>query len=192
MSGSILRVRIPVERVGVLIGSEGRIKKVVEEKLSVNLQVDGKTGDAEIVVTQGTNPADAFRARDIVMAIGRGFSPENALALLNEDLGLRVIDLRELLGRSNADIQRIKGRIIGANGKARRNLEEHTGTKVSVYGHTVSIIGDVEHADVACEAIDLLIHGSMHKSVYRFLESKRDELRKAEAEIWKRPVEGGK
>ncbi len=192
MSGSILRVKIPVERVGVLIGSDGRIKKAVEEKLSVQLQVDGKTGDIEILTSQGANPADAFRAQDIVMAIGRGFSPENALSLFNEDLNLRIIDLRELLGRSEADIQRVKGRIIGANGKARKNLEEYTGTKVSVYGHTVSIIGDVEHMEVAREAIDLLIHGSTHKSVYRFLESKKDELRKVEAEIWKRPVEDRK
>jgi len=189
VSGSILRVKIPVERVGVLIGSEGRIKKAVEEKLSVQLRVDGKTGDIEILAYQGANPADAFRAQDIVMAIGRGFSPENALSLFNEDLNLRIIDLRELLGRSEADIQRVKGRIIGANGKARKNLEEYTGTKVSVYGHTVAVIGDVEHMEVAREAIDLLIHGSMHKSVYRFLESKKDGLRKVEAEIWKRPVE---
>ena len=192
MSGSILRVKIPVERVGVLIGSDGRIKNAVEEKLLVQLQVDGKTGDIGILTSQGTNPADAFRAQDIVMAIGRGFSPENALSLFNEDLNLRIIDLRELLGRSDANIQRVKGRIIGANGKARKNLEEYTGTKVSVYGHTVSIVGDVEHMEVACEAIDLLIHGSTHKSVYRFLESKKDELRKVEAEIWKKPVEGGR
>jgi len=192
VSGSILRVKIPVERVGVLIGSDGRIKNAVEEKLLVQLQVDGKTGDIGILTSQGTNPADAFRAQDIVMAIGRGFSPENALSLFNEDLNLRIIDLRELLGRSDANIQRVKGRIIGANGKARKNLEEYTGTKVSVYGHTVSIVGDVEHMEVACEAIDLLIHGSTHKSVYRFLESKKDELRKVEAEIWKKPVEGGR
>ena len=190
MSGSILRVKIPVERVGVLIGSEGRIKKAVEEKLSVQLQVDGKTGDIQILASQVTNPADAFRARDIVMAIGRGFSPENALSLFNEDLDLRIKDLREFLGRSDADIQRVKGRIIGANGKARKNLEEYTGTKISVYGHTVAIIGDVEHMEVANEAVDLLIHGSMHKSVYRYLESKKDDLRKVEAEIWKKPIEG--
>jgi len=190
MSGSILRAKIPIERVGALIGSEGRIKKAVEEKLSVQLQVDGKTGDIEILTEPGKNPADAFRAQDIVMAIGRGFSPENALSLLNEDLNLIVLDLREFFGRSSSDIQRVKGRIIGANGKARKNLEEYTGTKVSVYGHTVAIIGDVEHMEVAREAVDLLIHGSTHKSVYRFLEAKKAELRKSEAEIWKMPIEG--
>lgn len=190
MSGSILRAKIPIERVGVLIGSEGRIKKAVEEKLSVQLQVDGKTGDIEVLLLKEANPANAFRAQDIVMAIGRGFSPENALSLFNEELNLIVLDLREFFGRSDADIQRIKGRIIGANGKARKNIEEYTGTKVSVYGHTVAAIGDVEHVEVAREAIDLLIHGSTHKSVYRFLESKKEKLRKIEAEIWKTPVKG--
>ncbi len=190
MSGSILRTKIPVERVGALIGSGGKVKKTVEERLSVQLLVDGKTGDVEIQTASGENPANVFRAQDIVIAIGRGFSPENALSLLNEEMNLMVLDLREFFGRSNADILRIKGRIIGANGKARRNLEDYTGTKISVYGHTVAIIGDVDHMEVAREAIDLLIHGGTHRSVYRFLEAKRAELRKSEAEIWKTPIEG--
>ncbi|MEM2094689.1 MAG: KH domain-containing protein [Candidatus Bathyarchaeia archaeon] len=188
MSGSILRTKIPIERVGVLIGPGGSVKRTVEEKLSVQLQVDSKTGDIEVTTAPGVNPANAFRARDIVVAIGRGFSPENALRLLDEELSLIIIDLRDFFGRSRSDIMRVKGRIIGTNGKARRNLEEYTNTKISVYGHTVSIIGDVEHIEVAREAINLLIHGGTHQSVYRFLDEKKAELRKSEAEIWRSSI----
>jgi ribosomal RNA assembly protein len=96
-----------------------------------------------------------------------------------------VIDLGEFFGRSDSDIKRVKSRIIGEHGKTRRNLEEMTGTKVSLYGHTVAIIGDVEHSDVAREAVEMFIKGRTHTSVYRFLQAKRDELKRIEMEIWR-------
>jgi len=185
MSSGSLRVRAPKERVGALIGPDGRTKAAIERRLSVKLNIDGETGDIEVTSGPEGNPADMFRARDIATAIGRGFSPENAFRLLDEDTVLMVIDLRDFFGRSEADIERVKGRIIGERGKARRNLEELTGTRISLYGHTVALIGDVEHCDVAREAVYMFIKGSTHNSVYRFLQSKRSELKKREIEIWK-------
>ena len=75
-------------------------------------------------------------------AIGRGFSPEKALALREEDVILDVIDLRDIFGKSESDISRIKGRVIGQQGKTRNMLEELTKTNVSIHGHTISVIGD--------------------------------------------------
>ena len=187
--GEGLRVRVPKERVGVLIGPEGSTKAVIEHKLSVKLEIDGETGDVEVACGPEGNPADMFRAKDIVTAIGRGFSPENAFKLLDEDAILIVIDLRELFGRSDSDIERVKGRVIGEKGKARRNLEELTGTKISLYGHTIAVIGDVEHCEVAREAVEMFIKGRTHSTVYRFLQAKRGELRKKELEIWKTAFE---
>jgi ribosomal RNA assembly protein len=73
------------------------------------------------------------------------------------------------------------------NGKTRTIIEELTGTSVAVYGHTVGIIGTLEQAQVAREAIEMLIKGSMHATVYRFLHRKRRELKKKMLEIWKKP-----
>jgi ribosomal RNA assembly protein len=187
MSSEGLRLRIPGERVGVLIGPEGGIKSAIENKLSVEMSVDGDTGNVEIVSSAGGNPADMFKARDVVTAIGRGFSPENAFKLFDEDAVLIIIDLREYFGRSDSDIGRVKSRIIGEKGKARRNLEEISGTKISLYGHTIAIIGDVVHTGIAREAVEMFIEGRSHSTVYRSLQIKRDELRKQEAEIWRGP-----
>ncbi len=168
-----------------MIGPEGVIKNAIERKLVVSLEINGETGDVETSLGSEGNPADLFRAKDIITAIGRGFSPENAFKLMDDDLILTVIDLREFFGRSDSDIERVKGRIIGEHGKARRNIEEMTGTKLTLFGHTVSIIGDVEHSDVVREAVRMFIEGRTHSSVYRFLQSKRDELKKSEIEIWR-------
>jgi ribosomal RNA assembly protein len=102
---------------------------------------------------------------------------------------LDILDLRTVFGKSEADITRVKGRIIGMNGKTRMIIEELTGTNLAVYGHTVGIIGTLEQAEVAREAIEMLIKGSMHATVYRFLHRKRRQLKKKMLEIWQKPPE---
>jgi ribosomal RNA assembly protein len=184
-------LRIPKERVGVLIGPEGKIKKSIEEKLSVELQIDGEAGDVTLILAEkAEDPSLLFKAKDVVTAIGRGFSPEHALRLIrDEEAMLDVIDLRTIFGRSESDIRRVKGRIIGMNGKTRRTVEELTDTSVSVYGHTIGIIGNIEEVQAAREAIQMLIDGSLHSTVYRFLHRKRRELKKRKFELWEKPTE---
>jgi ribosomal RNA assembly protein len=182
-------LKIPKERVGALIGPEGKTKKSIEEKLSVELQIDSETGDVTLVLSdKAEDPSLLFTAKEVVTAIGRGFSPEHALRLVrDEEAMLDVIDLRTIFGRSESDIRRVKGRIIGENGKTRSTMEELTDTNVSVYGHTISIIGNVEQVQVAREAIQMLIEGSLHSTVYRFLHRKRRELKKRKLELWEKP-----
>jgi ribosomal RNA assembly protein len=183
-------LRIPKDRVGALIGPEGKTKKIIEGKLSVELQIDGEGGVTLTLAENAEDPSLLFRAKDVVTAIGRGFSPEHALRLVSdEEAILDVIDLRAIFGRSESDIRRIKGRAIGMEGKTRRTIEELTDTDVSVYGHTISIIGNMEQAQAAREAIQMLIDGSLHSTVYRFLHRKRREFKKKKLEIWEKPPE---
>ena len=184
-------VKIPKERVGVLIGPEGKTKKYIEDSLSIDLKIDSEAGDVTITLAgNAQDPSLFFRAKDVINAIGRGFSPEHAFRLIrNEDAVLDIIDLRTTFGRSESDIKRVKGRIIGMNGKTRQIIEELTETNVAVFGHTVSMIGEIEQAQVAREAIQMLVRGSMHSTVYRFLHRKRRDLKKKELELWERPPE---
>jgi ribosomal RNA assembly protein len=92
-----------------------------------------------------------------------------------------------VFGKSEADIKRVKGRIIGMNGKTRGIIEELTDANVAVYGHTVAIIGTMDQLQVAREAIEMLIKGSMHGTVYRFLHRKRRDLKKKKLELWEKP-----
>lgn len=184
-------MRIPKERVGVVIGPDGTTKKNIEEKLSVELEIDSDAGDVHISVSENaTDPSTLFRAKDVVTALGRGFSPEHAFRLVrDEDVLMELVDLRGVFGKSEADLKRVKGRIIGMNGKTRRIIEELTDANVAVYGHTVGIIGTLEQVQVAREAIEMLVKGSMHSTVYRFLHRKRRDLKKKMLEIWEKPPE---
>lgn len=184
-------VRIPKERVGVVIGPDGTTKKNIEVKLQVELEIDSDAGDVNITVSEkATDPSTLFRAKDVVTALGRGFSPEHAFRLVrDEDAVLELLDLRAVFGKSEADLKRVKGRIIGMNGKTRTIIEELTGSSVAVYGHTVGMIGTLDQVEVAREAIGMLVKGSMHSTVYRFLHRKRRELKKKMLEIWEKPPE---
>ena len=71
---------IPKDRVGVLVGPGGTVKSTIEEKLYVDLKIDSPSGAVEIgVKPDAPDPSGALQAKDIVLAIGRGFSPERAL-----------------------------------------------------------------------------------------------------------------
>jgi ribosomal RNA assembly protein len=179
-------VKIPRDRIGALIGPEGEAKQRLEERLQVELQIDSQTGDVTINLEKDLqDPSLLFKAKDYVLAVGRGFSPDRANKLLqDEENMLTVIDLREIFGRSDSDIQRVKGRIIGKEGKTRKIIEELSEAVISVYGHTVSIIGGVEQAEIAREAVSMLIKGSQHATVYNYLQRKRQELKKKRLELW--------
>lgn len=182
-------VRIPKERVGVLIGPDGKVKQRIEEKFMVVLQIESESGGVTIVLSERSNdPSLLFKAKDTVTAIGRGFSPEHAFRLLrNEDAIFDFIDLRAIFGRSESDIKRVKGRVIGANGKTRKLVEELTDANVVVYGHTIGFIGTFEQVDVARNAVQMLIDGSQHHTVYKYLQRKRSEFKKRMLQLWEKP-----
>lgn len=184
-------VKIPKNRIGVLIGPNAGTKKLIEKSLGVQLDIDSDGGGVNISLSpETTDPSTLFRAKEVVLAIGRGFSPEKARRLLHdEDSLLLIVDLRDYVGKSDSDIKRLSGRIIGREGRTRRLIEELTDTSISIFGHTISIIGTIKEAEIARQAIEMFIRGRLHTSVYRFLHAKRRELKKDKMELWKKPYE---
>jgi ribosomal RNA assembly protein len=190
MSGLDTFVRIPKDRVGTLIGPEGKVKSHIEEKLQVTLSVDTEGSITIKLSEKNPDPSMLLKAKDVVTAIGRGFTPETAFRLIrNEDDIFDMIDLRLIFGRSESDLKRIKGRIIGTEGKTRRLIEELSEADVVVYGHTVGIIGSFEQADTARNAVQMIIDGCEHHTVYKYLQRKRSELKKQKLELWEKPPE---
>jgi ribosomal RNA assembly protein len=190
MAGLDTFVRIPKERVGILIGPEGKVKQYIEEKLQVKLDVDSEGSITIMLSEKATDSSLLLKAKDVVTAIGRGFTPEVTFRLIrNEDEIFDLIDLRVIFGRSESDIKRIKGRIIGADGKTRKLIEELTEADVVVYGHTVGLIGSFEQVDTAHNAVQMIIEGCQHHTVYNYLQKKRTELKKQKLELWEKPPE---
>jgi ribosomal RNA assembly protein len=177
----VLLARIPDDRVGVLIGPGGRTKREIATRSGVEVDVDTEEG---VVRLSGpdTDPVAVMKARDTVLAIGRGFSPVRAMRLLKDGTFLGILDIKFSTGhREKSALRRIRGRVIGARGRARERLEELSGCFVSVYGSTVALIGDQEQLERATRAVELLLRGSEHSTVFHLLARLRRDAAVAEA-----------
>jgi len=166
-------VKIPRDRVGVLIGEGGETMREIERRAEVRLDIDSE--NAAVAVEAVGDPIRGLKGPDIVRAVGRGFSPEEALTLLDDDLMLfEVVDIKRT-ARNKEDLKRRKGRLIGKGGRTRQLMEELTGASVVIYGSTLGIIGMPRPVDVVRSAADMLLDGAPHGAVYSFLERKRRE-----------------
>ena len=102
-------LKVPSERVGVLIGKGGETKKNLEKMCGVELVIDGKSGEI-IVKTSAIDDSDPLRAVNIIEAVGRGFSPQRAIKLMESDTVLEIMDLRDYGGKSENALERIRGK----------------------------------------------------------------------------------
>jgi ribosomal RNA assembly protein len=168
-------LKIPKNRVAVIIGKEGRVKKDIEESTKTKLDIDSKEGD---IFVSGEDALGLYTAREIIKAIGRGFNPEIAKLLLKSDYILEVVDVSEYVGKSKEAMLRLKGRVIGKEGKSRRLIEKLAECSISVFGKTISIIGLPESAANARQAVESLLRGSTHANVYKWLERRRREFKR--------------
>ncbi|MFB6085157.1 MAG: pre-rRNA-processing protein PNO1 [Halorientalis sp.] len=169
-------VKIPQDRIGVLIGEGGETMREIEERAEVRLDIDSESGSVRI--EKVGDPIVALNGPDIVKAIGRGFAPEDALELLEDDLMMfDVVDLKAA-SRNKKDMRRKKGRLIGEDGRTRELMEELSGAAVVIYGSTLSIIGEPEQVDTVREATEMILDGAPHGSVYSFLERRHNEMKR--------------
>lgn len=152
---------------GELIGKDGKNKGAIEEAFDVEITVKE---DGEIVI-EG-NGADAFFARDVVEAVGRGFSIGDAAKLFKSGYIFHSIELKDQFSTDKAR-KRMKGRVIGEKGKIKKEIEESTDSKIMIYGHTVSIIAPDEMMEFAKEAVFKILDGAPHSTVKSYLRDVR-------------------
>ncbi|MBY9000422.1 MAG: RNA-processing protein [Candidatus Heimdallarchaeota archaeon] len=184
MSSEFL-VRIPLERVAVLIGPKGSTKKKVEELTDSKLVVDSKTGDVIIILEEDSeDPVNMWRARDMVKAIGRGFNPQKAYQIKDSGWGFDLIQLRDFVGTSPNSQKLVRSRVIGKNGRTRNIIEQITGAHVSVFGNTIGIISEFSKLKILKDGLIKLINGSKHSTVYKYLEEQMRELKGNQDKLW--------
>ncbi len=174
-------VKVPVDRIGVVIGEKGSVKKELMDRTGVRITIDSENS---LVILEpevdGIPPINLMKAAEVIKAIAQGFPPEKAFRLLEEDQILVTVDLKQFVGDSPNHLKRVKARIIGEKGRARRTLEEMTGTYINVGESSVAIIGDYERAMAAKKAVEMLVEGRMHSTVYKYLDRILHEIKRRE------------
>ncbi len=161
----IRRIKVPDDRIAVIIGNYGRTKKAIEKKTHTKITIDDE------IQIEG-EAIDVMTAENVIKAVSRGFSPKNAHELLDEENTISIIELP----KDKIKLKRMRSRLIGTKGKCRRNIELLTETKISIYGKTVAIIGNYNNIELAEDAITRLMHGASHSNVYAYLEGRQIKL----------------
>ncbi|MFZ3076927.1 MAG: RNA-processing protein [Candidatus Aenigmatarchaeota archaeon] len=147
-------ILVPNDRIGIFN------RAVIE---SIEKESGTKLERRDNIILISGEGLEAYQTALVVKAIGRGFAPVRAMKIF-EGMQLEVIKL------DDRSANRIKSRIIGTAGKARRRLEYLSDCAVSVYGNTVSLIGPPEKIINAKKAVEMIIKGSTHNTAYLFLE----------------------
>jgi len=144
-----------------------KAKKQLEKELNIKLTNRGKE-----VYIDG-KPEDEYVAEKVIDALNLGFPLDAALLLKDEDYLFEVINIKDHTKRQ--DLARVRGRIIGTDGKALRNLNNLTDCYFEIKDNNIGIIGHVDAIENAQQAIISLIKGSKHSNVYAYLEKHQPE-----------------
>lgn len=164
------QIRIPEERVAVLIGENGESKETIESLTDCELTIKDN-----LVKVEG-EPIDEMDAQKIVKAVGRGFNPDKAVRLAERNVTFHLIDINDYADTENSR-ERLKGRVIGRDGETRRHLEKEGNVDISVYGKTIGIIGFAQNIQIVTEVINQLLQGRSHSSAYNYLEKNRSKIK---------------
>ena len=165
-------IKIPKARVAVLLGIKGKTKRRIEKATSTKFNATSKEGDVEIA----GEPLAVYQAEPIIKAVARGFNPDIALTLTNEENCFELIDIKQHSGGSKKKMSRMKSRLIGEKGRCRKTIEDIADVKLSIFGKTVGIIGKIENVHLARIAVQDILRGAPHGPVYKKLEERISKL----------------
>jgi len=172
-------IRVGHNRIPVIIGTNGSTKKDIEKKTETTLEID--SGSGEINIISDGSYFEIHQAKNIISAIARGFSPEHAFKLLEDNYTFDVIDISEYVSDSRDRHAQIKGRIIGRDGKVKQMIEKRNKCFLSIYGKTVAIIAPVDKIEDTHEIIEKILSGVRHTTVFKML--KRSSFKDREGSI---------
>ncbi|MCX6749859.1 MAG: KH domain-containing protein [Candidatus Pacearchaeota archaeon] len=142
-------------------------KGILEKELNVTLEINGN----EISISG--KPEEEYIAERVIEALDFGFPFSAALEIKKEDILFEILNIKECTPKKN--FERVRGRVIGKEGKALKTISSLSDCHIELSGNKVGIIGNCENIRNAEEACKLLIKGSKHANVYAYLEKHRVE-----------------
>jgi ribosomal RNA assembly protein len=155
--------KIISEKIARIIKSKGNLEK----ELNVTLDINGNE------ITISGSPEDEYIAERVIEALDFGFPFAAALEIKKEDILFEILNIKECTNQK--DFARVRGRVIGKDGKALKTISSLSNCHIELSGNKVGIIGNCENIRTVEEACKILIKGSKHANVYAYLEKHRIE-----------------
>ena len=157
----------------VLVENMNKVKRAVP---AIENKVKVKIGFGKDSVSVKGSEFNEYLVEKVVQAIDFGFVVYDALLLLSDDFVLEFIEVKEHTRRKN--LKEVRARIIGTGGKARKTIENLTGSEIVIHNNTVGVIVDSVHLDAVVQGIESLIQGAKHGNVFAYLEKQNVSRRK--------------
>ena len=125
-------------------------------------------------------PVKIWISKKMVVAFSMGFDLSYCLKLKKEEYSFELLDVRNFGKDTKKDIIRLKGRVIGSEGKCKKNLEMKTETHISVSGKRIGIIGEIEKVELCKNTLEMILNGAKHSTAFKALEKALLIRKKAE------------
>lgn len=149
-----------------------REKTKLEKKLKVSINVHGRW------VTIDGPALEEYEASFVFDAINLGYPVDIALMAKDEEMIFKKLSIKDFTRR--VDLETVKARLIGTQGRTKRTIENIADCYIRVQGNEVGILGAAEEVEYAITAITNLIRGSKQANVYKFLERINTQKKKIE------------
>lgn len=158
--------------ISVTLEKLNKIKQVIkrlESKLSVKITYSRNKCEIR------GEEFNEFLCEKIIKAIDFGFDVEDALLLLNDEFSLQFLNIKDYTKKKN--LNSVRARIIGAEGRAKGTIEDLTGAVIVVNVNNIGIIVSSDHLSQVIQSIASLIHGAKHANVFAYLEKQNKLIR---------------
>ncbi len=139
-----------------------RSKNKLENKLNAKITLKDKTLEIE------TDTLNEFEAQRVFDAMNLGFSADDSLMVLEEEISFVQINMKDYANTKNLEV--VRSRVIGTHGKTKSTIEEITKCKIKVSDNIIGIIGSGEVIETAITALTNIIRGTKQANAYRYLE----------------------
>lgn len=158
---------IPEEKMEILKNRKFNYLRKLRNFIDVTFSIEDE------IEIEGKNSFEVMHTKEIIKAFSRGFSWDDSLYLVSEEYYLEIIKISDFVGKSKNRLIQMKSRVIGTEGKSKNIIEKYTNSKIAITGKTVSIIGRWNSINIAKNAIEMILNGSKHGTVFKYLEDNK-------------------
>jgi ribosomal RNA assembly protein len=162
------QITIPMKRAELL--SDKKLMKEITERLGCKITISNGN-EVEI----DGNALSEFDARNVIQAFARGFDFNVAFKLLSDDYFFSTLDMKDSF-RNEGQIERMRARLIGTEGRTKKYIEAVSGAYLSIYGNSVSMIGTTDEIKIASAAVNILLEGGTHSAAYTVMEKTKRKI----------------
>lgn len=158
---------IPEEKMEILKTRRFNYLRKLRNFIDVTFSIEDE------IEIEGKDSFEVMHTKEIIKAFSRGFSWDDSLYLVSEEYYLEIIKISDFVGKSKNRLIQMKSRVIGTEGKSKNIIEKYTNSKIAITGKTVSIIGRWNSINIAKNAIEMILNGSKHGTVFKYLEDNK-------------------